>query len=354
MYLKRTNRVTELIHAVYRFIEFFDDSETRKTQITEIDQGRTLEVDSNELRHRTVCLSETCRESNGEDSNQVVCQEEKKENKVAEDFLPVNGEKKVEDVGDIWDKCRIQIKDIKDVLSDEKSFIWREKTSKATIISAQSVDYIEGLEVDLLLKLLVAHNKMVSLLSPYAYLFPKLNVTLSKLDSQEILKSTGMEIIARRRSFVAENLSGIEEIRRCAEEKRYLRSVDGFVSKRDTDNDTFASAEKSLAMAVNALVGLFLTFLAGFWGVRYCYGERSTFTLQLVTGLVCSIVCLIVEVLLLIIHDHIAQFQKLNLIKKATKHAKSRHTKPERTQMVQSRRNSKAEHNRSDHIRKRR
>ncbi|KAL8426094.1 hypothetical protein ACSSS7_008259 [Eimeria intestinalis] len=77
-------------------------------------------------------------------------------------------------------------------------------------------------------------------------------------------------------------LSFSERLRLMAEERRHQAAV------------------RSL-MGVNALLGLFLTFLGGYWAAFYCGLE--SFQTRVVVGLVCSVVCLIVEVLLFVIHD---------------------------------------------------
>ncbi|KAL8272957.1 hypothetical protein Esti_003125 [Eimeria stiedai] len=98
-----------------------------------------------------------------------------------------------------------------------------------------------------------------------------------------------------------DSLSFSERLRLMAEERRHQAAVRSLWKQAPDRQDTFADLNKSLAMGVNALLGLFLTFLGGYWAALYCGLEN--FQSRVVVGLVCSVVCLIVEVVLFVIHD---------------------------------------------------
>ncbi|KAL8442045.1 hypothetical protein Emag_006710 [Eimeria magna] len=67
-----------------------------------------------------------------------------------------------------------------------------------------------------------------------------------------------------------ESLSFSERLRLMAEERRHQAAVRSLWKQAPDRQDTFADLNKSLAMGVNALLGLFLTFLGGYWAALYC------------------------------------------------------------------------------------
>ncbi|XP_022588095.2 uncharacterized protein LOC34621444, partial [Cyclospora cayetanensis] len=111
-----------------------------------------------------------------------------------------------------------------------------------------------------------------------------------------------------------ESLSFKERTRLLADERRHQAAVRSLWGEKGGHQDSFADLNKSLAMGVNALLGLFLTFLGGYWAALYSGVE--TFQTRVVVGLVCSIVCLVVEVLLFAIHD---ERQRLKAQKKLSR-----------------------------------
>lgn len=121
------------------------------------------------------------------------------------------------------------------------------------------------------------------------------------------------------------NLSELEQIRCRAEERKYqqvLRKVPYFKSNRFQtnrqqqrygrprgtatgeagDGDVFADFRTSLAMGTNMLLGLFLSFLTGYWVCHYT-GEHS-FASKVVAGAICCFFGLVLEVALLILYDY--------------------------------------------------
>ncbi|CDJ37613.1 hypothetical protein, conserved [Eimeria tenella] len=139
-----------------------------------------------------------------------------------------------------------------------------------------------------------------------------------------------------------ESLSFKERLRLMADERRHQAAIKSLWGEKKDAEDCFADLNRSLAMGVNALIGIFLTFLGGYWAALYS-GVRAFETVgprrgalllinflqqlsvtpaapqqqqqqqqqqececvlqRIIVGLVCSLVCLVVEVLLFILHD---------------------------------------------------
>eukprot|EP00922_Rhytidocystis_sp_ex-Travisia-forbesii_P058138 GHVS01085990.1.p1 GENE.GHVS01085990.1~~GHVS01085990.1.p1 ORF type:complete len:246 (+),score=46.93 GHVS01085990.1:148-885(+) len=163
------------------------------------------------------------------------------------------------------------------------------KTSSLTTAFSVQEDVV-GVDVDVLMQLVKLYNKCASAQKPVAV--------------SSLLSSKDAQIIARRPSRSNEAMAeGIEGVRVKAGERRYQRAIRGCLPKAKTRDDYMADYQASVSMGINALLGLFLTFLAGYWGVKYCY-KYVRLQHQLVAGLIFSLICLVVEVCLFILYDH--------------------------------------------------
>lgn len=144
----------------------------------------------------------------------------------------------------------------------------------------------DRIDLDVLQRLVIAANKKED--------GPKVNMAELVEASQVVERIEGPK-------FCLNKLSFSERLRLEAEERRHQAAVRSLWGERSDRQDCFADINKSLAMGVNALLGIFLTFLGGYWAALYC--GVGSFQTRVVIGLVCSICCLIVEVLLFVIHD---------------------------------------------------
>ncbi|EPR57273.1 endoplasmic reticulum-based factor for assembly of V-ATPase [Toxoplasma gondii GAB2-2007-GAL-DOM2] len=100
-----------------------------------------------------------------------------------------------------------------------------------------------------------------------------------------------------------DDLPASERFRLLSEERKYRATVRKLFGTKE--EDVFANYTQSMALGVNALMGLFLMFLAGYWMAEYS-GVRD-FTTKVIVGVICSFGCLLVEVGLLLIHDEVLQ-----------------------------------------------
>eukprot|EP00921_Rhytidocystis_pertsovi_P026983 GHVQ01043479.1.p1 GENE.GHVQ01043479.1~~GHVQ01043479.1.p1 ORF type:complete len:448 (-),score=81.92 GHVQ01043479.1:282-1625(-) len=126
-----------------------------------------------------------------------------------------------------------------------------------------------------------------------------------KFSLSELMNSKDVNIVARRPP-THEPLDELGRMRLRAAERRYQSSAGkaGLPGgSKHIKGDFFGDYQRSLAMGVNALLGLFLTFMAGYWGMKYS-GLNAPHTHQLLAGLVFSLICLAVEVSLFILHDN--------------------------------------------------
>ncbi|PFH36861.1 hypothetical protein BESB_050530 [Besnoitia besnoiti] len=98
-------------------------------------------------------------------------------------------------------------------------------------------------------------------------------------------------------------LPASERFRLLSEERKYRATVKKLFGT--TEEDVFANYTQSMALGVNALIGIFLMFLAGYWVAEYS-GVRD-FTTKVIVGVICSFGCLILEVALLLLHDYVLQ-----------------------------------------------
>eukprot|EP00920_Eleutheroschizon_duboscqi_P014361 GHVT01033349.1.p1 GENE.GHVT01033349.1~~GHVT01033349.1.p1 ORF type:complete len:339 (+),score=77.32 GHVT01033349.1:1720-2736(+) len=164
---------------------------------------------------------------------------------------------------------------------------------------AKQLKQHQAVDFDVLTRMVSLHNKAVG---------PGEAVRLHQL-------MEGSAVLGREpaRSSLG-SLSELEQLRAQAQERKYQRSVSALLPSRkrgggpagagaagQPTGDVFNDYRKSLAIGVNALVGLFLTFAGGFWAAEYA--GVQTLSTRLLVGLVMSFVCLLVEVFLLILHD---------------------------------------------------
>lgn len=98
------------------------------------------------------------------------------------------------------------------------------------------------------------------------------------------------------------SLSEIELIRERAKERKYQRSVGHLkLIYNQSSTDVYADYRTSLSMGVNSILGLFLTFFAGYWGAKYI--GINDFRIRAFIGLGLSLTCLMIEVVFLITYD---------------------------------------------------
>ncbi|KAF7457621.1 Endoplasmic reticulum-based factor for assembly of V-ATPase [Cryptosporidium felis] len=104
-----------------------------------------------------------------------------------------------------------------------------------------------------------------------------------------------------------QKLSIIEILRKRSEERRYQSSIKNLSQAKYTRTannvpDAFGvHYSRDILMSMNALIGLVLTFIGGFYAPLYMGLED--FNTRIFIGIGCSILCLIAEVGLLIIYD---------------------------------------------------
>jgi len=150
------------------------------------------------------------------------------------------------------------------------------------------------IDFDELNKLVYDYNKQVSKEDP-------------EKNSKNYVRLEGLikhsNIVNRRiLSTNYEHLSELEKLRLHAEERRYQKSIHQVTTtNKDDTQDNVANYKRSLAIGINSLIGIFLTFLGGYWGAEYC-GITKDIT-RLLIGLTLSFSCLLIEVILFILHD---------------------------------------------------
>ncbi|OII74761.1 uncharacterized protein cubi_00314 [Cryptosporidium ubiquitum] len=127
---------------------------------------------------------------------------------------------------------------------------------------------------------------------------------------QELLLNSKKEIDSeqsQRNNNAQKNLSIIEILRKRSEERKYQSSIKNlsqakYVKTSNNVPDAFGvHYSRDILMSMNALIGLILTFIGGFYAPLYM-GLEDINT-RIFIGVGCSIICLIAEVGLLIIYD---------------------------------------------------
>ncbi|EEA07924.1 uncharacterized protein CMU_030000 [Cryptosporidium muris RN66] len=123
------------------------------------------------------------------------------------------------------------------------------------------------------------------------------------LSLQELLLDSKKSLIKSDR--VIENFSLMEILRRRSEERRYQKSISNIPQYKNSINivpDIFGkSYSKDVIWSINALIGLILTFLGGFFAPLF-FGIIDITTRTFV-GFGCSILCLIAEIALFMLYD---------------------------------------------------
>lgn len=127
---------------------------------------------------------------------------------------------------------------------------------------------------------------------------------------QELLLNSKKEIDSsqnQRNNTAQKNLSIIEILRKRSEERKYQSSIKNLSQAKYTKTsnnvpDAFGvNYSRDILMSMNALIGLILTFIGGFYAPLYMGLEDLN--IRIFIGVGCSIICLIAEVGLLMIYD---------------------------------------------------
>lgn len=127
---------------------------------------------------------------------------------------------------------------------------------------------------------------------------------------QELLLNSKKEVDLDQKGYnsnTQENLSIMEILRKRSEERKYQSSIKNLSQAKYTKAsnnvpDAFGvHYSRDILMSINALIGLVLTFIGGFYAPLYM-GLEDLHP-RIFIGIGCSIVCLIAEVSLFMIYD---------------------------------------------------
>ncbi|KAH8584817.1 endoplasmic reticulum-based factor for assembly of V-ATPase [Cryptosporidium sp. chipmunk genotype I] len=144
---------------------------------------------------------------------------------------------------------------------------------------------------------------------------------------QELLLNSKKEIDLdqNQRTLAQKNLSIMEILRKRSEERKYQSSIKNLSQAKYTKisnnvPDAFGvHYSRDVLMSMNALIGLILTFIGGFYAPLYMGLEDINS--RIFIGIGCSILCLIAEVGLFMIYDikrniKVSKFMKEDLVYK--------------------------------------